>query len=107
MSPAPRGKKRFSTLCAVAAALAVLAFAATGCGGTVIDDAKIEDTIKADVEKTRDEKVRSVDCPSPEVDPGTTFTCAVSYPDGKQAAITLKIRNEDADTDVVGFKFKT
>lgn len=107
MSPVPRGKKRFSALCVVAAALVVAAFAAAGCGETVIDDTKIEDTIRADVEKTRDEKVKSVDCPEPEVDPGATFTCAVDYPDGKQATITLKIRNEDADLDVVGFKFNT
>ncbi len=104
MSPVPRGKTRFLALCATLAALALAAFAAAGCGETVIDDAKIEDTIQADVEKSRDEKVRSVDCPEPEVDPGATFTCAVEYPDGKQATITLKIRNEDADLDVVGFK---
>jgi hypothetical protein len=105
VSPVPRGKKRFSVLCAVAAALAVLAFAASGCGETVIDDAKNEDTIQADVEKSRGEKVKSVDCPEPEVDPGATFSCTVYYPDGKQATYTLKIRNDDADLDAVGFKF--
>jgi hypothetical protein len=92
-------------LCALVAALAVLAFVATGCGETVIDDAKIEDTIKADVEKSRGEKVKSVDCPSPEVDPGATFSCVVYYPNGKQATYTLKIRNEDADLDAIGLKF--
>ncbi len=95
----------FPVRCAAALVLLVMAFAAAGCGETVIDDTKIEDTIRADVEKTRDEKVKAVDCPEPEVDPGATFTCAVDYPDGKEATITLKIRNEDADLDVVGFKF--
>lgn len=103
MSPV-QGRKRFLVRSAVGAALLATAFAAGGCGETVIDDAKIEDTIQADVEKTRGEKVESVDCPQPEVDPGATFTCKVSYPDGKQATVTLKIRNEDADLDTVGFK---
>jgi Domain of unknown function (DUF4333) len=91
--------------CAAAVALLSIAFVAAGCGETVIDDTKIEDTIQADVERTRDEEVKAVDCPEPEVDPGATFTCAVDYPDGRQATIRLKIRNEDADLDVVGFKF--
>jgi Domain of unknown function (DUF4333) len=82
-----------------------LGIAAIGCGETVIDDAKIEDTIQADIEKSRDETVESVECPRQEVDPGVTFGCAVYYADGKQATYTLKIRNEDADLDAVGFKF--
>ena len=105
MTPAPQGKKSFFARSVVAAALAVLALAASGCGETVIDDAKIEDTIQADVEKTRGEKVQSVDCPQAEVDPGATFTCTVDYPNGKQAIVTLKIRNEDADLSTVGFEF--
>jgi len=87
------------------AVLAALAFAAIGCGETVIDTSKAEDTIQADVEKTRGEKVESVECPQPEVEPGTTFDCTVSYPGGKEATVTLKIRNEDADLSTVGFKF--
>jgi hypothetical protein len=94
-----------AALCIALAALAVPAFAASGCGKTVIDDVKIEDTIQADVEKKRGEKVDSVDCPQPEVDPGATFTCTVYYPSGKQATVTLKIRNEDADLSTVGFEF--
>jgi Domain of unknown function (DUF4333) len=105
VSPVPRGNKRLLALCAVIAALAVVAFAAAGCGETVIDTSKAEDTIQADVEKTRGEKVESVDCPQPEVDPGATFSCTVNYPGGKQATVTLKIRNEDADLSTVGFKF--
>ena len=87
------------------AVMAALAFAASGCGETVIDTSKAEDTIQADVEKTRGEKVESVECPQPEVKPGTTFDCTVSYPGGKEATVTLKIRNEDADLSTVGFKF--
>jgi hypothetical protein len=105
VSPAPQGKKRFFTPSAAASALVVLAFAVSGCGETVIDEAKIEDTIRADVEKKRGEEVEAVDCPRAEVEPGATFSCTVEYPDGKQATYKLKIRNEDADVDNVGFEF--
>jgi hypothetical protein len=105
VSPVPRGKNRLSALCIAVVILAAAAFAASGCGKTVVDDVKIEDTIQADVEKSRGEKVESVDCPQPEVDPGTTFDCTVNYPGGKQATVTLKIRNENADISTVGFKF--
>jgi len=87
------------------AVLAALALAVAGCGETVIDTSKTEDTIQADVEKTRGEKVESVECPQPEVEPGTTFDCTVNYPGGKEATVTLKIRNEDADLSTVGFEF--
>jgi Domain of unknown function (DUF4333) len=95
----------FSKRFAVLAALAVAGLLGTGCGETVIDDVKIEDTIQADVEKSRGEKVESVGCPQPEVDPGTTFICTVNYPNGKKATVTLEIRNDDADVSTVGFKF--
>ena len=35
---------------------------------------------------------------------GATFSCTVDFSDGKHATVTLKIRNKDADTDLVGFK---
>ncbi|HEY4779873.1 MAG TPA: DUF4333 domain-containing protein [Solirubrobacterales bacterium] len=93
--------------CFLVVALAAIAFAAAGCGGTVIDSEKTEDTLQANVEHVRHEKIDSVDCPSGEdVDPGATFVCAVNFSDGKKATVTLKIRNKDADVDVVGFKFK-
>ena len=36
--------------------------------------------------------------------PGATFTCTVSFSDGKHAIVTLKIRNKDADISIVGLK---
>jgi hypothetical protein len=88
-------------------ALAASVFSIAGCGGTVIDTSKTEDTLQANVEDARHEKINSVDCPSDqEVDPGATFDCAVNFTDGKKATVTLKIRNENADVDLVGFKFK-
>ena len=105
MSLVPQGKKRFFAPSAGLCTLVVLAFAVGGCGETVIDEAKIEDTIRADVEKTRGEEVEAVDCPRAEVEPGATFSCTVDYPDGRQATYKLKIRNEDADVDNVGFEF--
>jgi hypothetical protein len=85
--------------------IALLAFLTAGCGETVIDASKTQDTIQASLEKSLHEKIKAVDCPSkPKVDPGTTFSCAVDFPNGKQASVTLKIRNKDADLDIVGLK---
>jgi hypothetical protein len=96
-----------SARCFPVVALAAVAFAMVGCGSTIIDTAKTEDTLQANVEQARHEKIKSVDCPSEQdVDPGATFVCAVNFSDGKKASITLKIRNKDADVDVVGFKFE-
>ena|ERR1044072_1347756 len=89
------------------AALGLLAavFVAAGCGETVIDDVKAEGAIKSNLEKSLDEKITSVDCPSDEkVEKGKTFTCAVKFSDGQQATATLKILNEDADVSLVGLK---
>jgi hypothetical protein len=95
----------FSARSAAAVALAAIAFAAVGCGETVIDDSKAEGAIQSNLEKTLDEKIKSVDCPSDQkVEAGQTFTCTVSLSDGKQATATLKILNKDADVSFVGFK---
>ena len=91
---------------ALALALA-LAFLALGCGETVIDSGKTEETIKASLEKSRDEKISAVDCPSDQkVVAGATFTCTVDYPGGEQRIATLKIRNTDADLSLVGLEQK-
>lgn len=87
------------------AALLATAFVVVGCGETVIDDVKAEDAIKSNLEKSLDEKITSVDCPSDEeVEKGKTFTCAVKLSDGEQMTATLKILNEDADVSLVGLK---
>jgi hypothetical protein len=92
----------------ILAALALagaLAFAALGCGDTIIDSGKAEDTIKASLEKSRHEEIDAVDCPSHQkVEAGAIFTCLVQFSDGQQETATLKIRNSDADLDVVGLK---
>lgn len=88
-----------------AAALAVLALVATGCGDTVIDSKSAEETVQASLEKSLHEKIKSVDCPSGQkVEPGETFSCEVNFSQGKQATATLKILNEDADMSFVGLK---
>jgi hypothetical protein len=100
----PRWTKGLRFLGALALMLA-LAFAALGCGDTIIDSGKAEETIKASLEKSRHEKISAVECPSDQkVVAGATFTCDVDYPGGKQATATLKIRNSDADLDLVGLE---
>jgi hypothetical protein len=89
----------------VLATLALAAFLAAGCGGTILDLSKAEDQIEANVENTQGKKVSSVDCPADiEVEPKTTFSCTVRLSDGSTATATLLIRNEDADLDFLSLK---
>jgi NAD(P)H-hydrate repair Nnr-like enzyme with NAD(P)H-hydrate epimerase domain len=84
------------------AATAMVAAAGVGCGETVIDPAKTEDAIEANLEQASGLKVTSVDCPSGvEVETGATFECVVEQAGGKEETATLKIRNEDADVSLV------
>lgn len=85
-----------------AAVIAVLLLA--GCGETVIDDGKAEDSIQRDVESTLKVKVSSVDCPGDvEVEVDKEFDCTVAS-DAGNATVTLKILNEDADVRVTDFR---
>ena len=96
-----------SVRCAAAVALLAIAFAAAGCGDTVIDGQNTEETLQKSLEGSLHAKIKTVDCPSDQkVEPGETFTCTVIFSDGKQATVTLKIRNEDADISIVGLKPK-
>lgn len=71
----------------------------------MIDQEKVQDTTQQSLESSLHEKIQSVDCPSGvSVDPGSTFTCDVIFPDGNQMTATLKIRNKDADVSIVGLK---
>ncbi len=89
-------------LCALALAIA-LPFGAAGCGDTVIDSSKAEDTIQASLEKSLGGKIKAVDCPADQkVEAGASFECTVVFPDGKREIVTLKIRNNDADLSIVG-----
>jgi len=91
--------------CAVAAALAVLAFAASGCGKTVIDSTKLEEQLKASLSNSQGETVSSVDCPSDvEVEKGTTFKCSIRVKKGAEQVATIEIRNQNADTSVIDLR---
>ncbi len=80
----------------------VAALALSGCGGTVIDSAKLEDTVQQSLSQSQGQGVRSVNCPSDQdVVVDATFTCTVEYSDGRTATATLKIRNEDADLSLI------
>jgi ABC-type phosphate/phosphonate transport system substrate-binding protein len=80
--------------------VAVLAFA-VGCGEAIIDSAKTEDALEANLTKSLHKKVSSVECPSDQkVEKGATFTCTVNLTGGKTETATLKILNDDADVSV-------
>jgi hypothetical protein len=79
-----------------------------GCGETVIDASKTEDALKANLSRSLETKVSSVDCPSDEkVEAGRTFTCSVKLAGGKEETATLKILNENADVSVVKLSEQT
>lgn len=80
--------------------------ALTGCG-TVIDRVKLQDTVQASLEDSIHEKIKKVECPSDQsVDPGATFTCDVTFSDGRREEAILKIRNKDADISMIGLEPK-
>ena len=83
------------------AALALTALGVLGCGGVVIDHAKEEALIEENLQKSVGQKVSSVECPSGvEVEKGKTFECTVKLNGGRQEAVTVKILNSDADTEI-------
>jgi hypothetical protein len=106
IAPAVGSPRRSSVrLLAVALLAAVLAVFASGCGDTVIDEAKAEDAVQQSLEDSLDKKVDSVDCPSDEkVEAGRAFSCAVTLGDGQKGTATLLIRNDDADVKISRFK---
>jgi hypothetical protein len=117
-----RSSARVATAIALAAAVAV----AAGCGGERLDSNKIEDQIQSDLDKnlpkvlaqgalgeklqrklgvSPNEKVASVDCPSDvEIEPKATFTCTVTFANGRQATEEFKIRDKDANVEQISFK---
>lgn len=92
----------FSGRVGAACALIVITVVAVGCGDTVIDSTKTEEALQANLSKSLEEKVSSVECPSSQkVEAGATFTCKVNLPKGKEETATLKILNKDADVSVI------
>ena len=77
------------------------ALLAVGCNETVVDDAKTEDLIEQNVERTAGTKVESVDCPSGvDVERGARFECTVSLVGGEEKTARMKVLNEDADLEL-------
>ncbi len=88
-----------------AGAGAIAGIGVAGCGKTVVDDVKLEETLKDNVESSRGEKVKSVDCPTDiEVKAKAEFECTIIPEKGKKETAVLRIKNEDADIEVVEIK---
>ncbi|MGA8745117.1 MAG: DUF4333 domain-containing protein [Solirubrobacterales bacterium] len=95
----------FSSRAGAAAALIAVGVLLAGCGGTVIDSSKVEAAIQTNLQKALHEKVSSVSCPSEQkVEPGSTFTCTVSFSSGKQATATLKILNKEGNVSLIDLR---
>jgi hypothetical protein len=99
------------------ALIVVLALALAGCGETVIDTTKIEETAKSDLEKklpqredlqkelgvSAHETVTAINCPSGQkVETGRTFVCEIVFANGKKAQETFEIIDKEADVHQVG-----
>ena len=77
---------------------AVLALALAGCGGTELDVAKTEDSMKAELERSTGIEATSMDCPSGvEVKAGEKFECTLTEKGGKEIPVKLEITDEDAN----------
>jgi Domain of unknown function (DUF4333) len=105
VSPVRKGRIRIPVLCTAALPLCAAAIVASGCGETVIDPVKAEETIKASLEKSLHEKIRAVECPSGvKVEAGASFTCTVDFSNGSKEIAKLKIRDKEADISLVGLE---
>jgi len=82
--------------------VALAAVFATGCGETVLDDVKTEQTLEQELGSSSGRKITAVECPSGvEVEKGATFECTVTLAGGDEEIATLEVLNEDADVQLV------
>lgn len=85
------------------ALLAILGLMLAGCGDTVIDATKAEETVKASLESKTglDRRLTAVDCPGGVVvTPGDRFECTLEFPGGQTGKAILKIRDSEADLNL-------
>jgi hypothetical protein len=79
------------------AVIAIVAFAAAGCGTKTLDQNDEVDLVNKQL-ASQDLKAESVDCPD-DVDAkeGETFDCDVTLTDGKTGTYTIKITKVSGD----------
>jgi hypothetical protein len=82
--------------------LAVAASAVAGCGETVLDDKKLEETLPHDLRSSVPEPVKSASCPSGvKVEKKKTFSCEIVLKSGKKETVKLEFLNDNADYGIV------
>jgi NAD(P)H-hydrate repair Nnr-like enzyme with NAD(P)H-hydrate epimerase domain len=88
-----------------AAVLAVVAFAAAGCGSKTLDQGDEVNLVNKQL-SSQGLKAKSVDCPSDvEAKEGDTFKCDVTLTNGKTGTYTIKITQvsgSNASLQIVG-----
>jgi Domain of unknown function (DUF4333) len=82
--------------------LAVFGLALVGCGETVLDNQKLEETLPHDLRSSVSEPVKSASCPSGvEVEKDKIFSCEIVLASGKKETVKLKFLNDEADYGIV------
>jgi hypothetical protein len=84
------------------ALVAVFGLVLAGCGETVLDNQKLEETLPHDLRSSVSEPVKSASCPSGvQVEKGKTFSCEIVLAGGKKETVKLKFLNDEADYGIV------
>jgi Domain of unknown function (DUF4333) len=82
--------------------VAALALALAGCGETVLDNTKLEETLPHDLRKSVSEPIKSASCPSGvKVEKHKKFSCEIVLKSGKKETVELEFLNDEADYGVV------
>jgi Domain of unknown function (DUF4333) len=84
----------------VSAVLAVLVL--SGCGGTQLDNKKLEETLPHDLRPVVSEPIKSASCPSGiDVEKGVKFDCQIVLENGKKETVHLKLTDDNADYEFI------
>jgi Domain of unknown function (DUF4333) len=84
------------------AALSVVLLALSGCGETVLDNQKLEETLPHDLRSSVPEPIKSASCPSDiKVEKKKKFECEIVLKSGKKDTVKLEFLNDEADYGVV------
>ena len=74
-----------------------VAVVVAGCGGSTIDGGQLEEEVREDAESAG-LVLDAVECPSPDVDEGDTFSCTVTVK-GEERPLEIRQRNDEGNVE--------